>query len=564
MRIAVKASSLNHRDLMVLSSRYGAPKPPTRVPVADGAGEVVALGAGVTRVKLGDRVTAPHFSTWIDGDYEPAVFAGDVGNARDGWLQEQIVLPASALVKLPGEMSYEDAAALGAAAITAWAVLEPFGRMQAGDVVLTLGTGGVAILALQLAKMSGATVAITSSSDAKLAACRELGADITVNYRTNPAWHEAVLAATGGRGADIVVETVGLGTLSQSLYRTISGHLLSEARLTRRTGHTGAVTLIQRFGSALNLNVHLHMIFVDGAYRSDGVAPPVFHPVPPPDAAHLQAVVQRIAERVGRMLERRGLIERDAERAWLSGEPGEAGALDDLIGRSITYRIAVGPRAGQKVFTLQSIAAQPERAGRDGAAEAGGFSLHAGLEIQPGERARLERLCRYVSRPPVATERLAVMPSGQVRYQLKTPYRDGTTHIVLEPLDLMARLAALVPPSRMHLTRYHGVFAPHSRLRAAITPSGRGAGGKGAKQGAEAPAAPKRAALSWAQRLKRVFAIEIENCCRCQGRLRVIASLEEPEVIARILAHQERGCGAAEPERAPIAARAPPRQGRLL
>ncbi len=500
----------------------------------------------------------------LDGDYEPAVFAGDVGNARDGWLQEQIVLPASALVKLPGEMSYEDAAALGAAAITAWAVLEPFGRMQAGDVVLTLGTGGVAILALQLAKMSGATVAITSSSDAKLAACRELGADITVNYRTNPAWHEAVLAATGGRGADIVVETVGLGTLSQSLYRTISGHLLSEARLTRRTGHTGAVTLIQRFGSALNLNVHLHMIFVDGAYRSDGVAPPVFHPVPPPDAAHLQAVVQRIAERVGRMLERRGLIERDAERAWLSGEPGEAGALDDLIGRSITYRIAVGPRAGQKVFTLQSIAAQPERAGRDGAAEAGGFSLHAGLEIQPGERARLERLCRYVSRPPVATERLAVMPSGQVRYQLKTPYRDGTTHIVLEPLDLMARLAALVPPSRMHLTRYHGVFAPHSRLRAAITPSGRGAGGKGAKQGAEAPAAPKRAALSWAQRLKRVFAIEIENCCRCQGRLRVIASIEEPEVIARILAHQERGCGAAEPERAPIAARAPPRQGRLL
>ncbi|MFO1455070.1 MAG: transposase [Steroidobacteraceae bacterium] len=348
------------------------------------------------------------------------------------------------------------------------------------------------------------------------------------------------------------------------VYRTISGHLLSEARLTRRTGHTGAVTLIQRFGSALNLNVHLHMIFVDGAYRSDGVAPPVFHPVPPPDAAHLQAVVQRIAERVGRMLERRGLIERDAERAWLSGEPGEAGALDDLIGRSITYRIAVGPRAGQKVFTLQSIAAQPERAGRDGAAEAGGFSLHAGLEIQPGERARLERLCRYVSRPPVATERLAVMPSGQVRYQLKTPYRDGTTHIVLEPLDLMARLAALVPPSRMHLTRYHGVFAPHSRLRAAITPSGRGAGGKGAKQGAEAPAAPKRAALSWAQRLKRVFAIEIENCCRCQGRLRVIASIEEPEVIARILAHQERGCGAAEPERAPIAARAPPRQGRLL
>ena len=353
------------------------------------------------------------------------------------------------------------------------------------------------------------------------------------------------------------------------VYRTISGHLLGEARLSRRTGHTGAVTLIQRFGSGLNLNVHLHMIFIDGAYRSDGTAPPVFHPVPPPDTADLQALVQRIAERLGRMLEKRGLLERDAESAWLNGEPAEAGALDDLIGHSITYRIAVGPRAGQKVFTLQSIAAQPERperAGRHGAAEAGGFSLHAGLDIQPGERAKLERLCRYVSRPPVATERLALTPSGQVRYPLKTPYRDGTTHIVLEPLDLMARLAALVPPPRMHLTRYHGVFAPHSKLRAAITPAGRGAGGKGAKQdaNAEAPAVPKHVAMSWAQRLKRVFAIEIDTCARCQGRLRVIASIEEPEVIARILAHRERDCGAAEPELAPIVARAPPRQGRLL
>jgi hypothetical protein len=102
----------------------------------------------------------------------------------------------------------------------------------------------------------------------------------------------------------------------------------------------------------------------------------------------------------------------------------------------------------------------------------------------------------------VATQRLALTASGPVRYQLKTPYRDGTTHIVLEPLDLMARLAALVPPPRMHLTGYHGVFAPHSRLRAAITPAGRGAGGEGAKQGAEAPAVPKHVAMRWAQRLK--------------------------------------------------------------
>ena len=182
-----------------------------------------------------------------------------------------------------------------------------------------------------------------------------------------------------------------------ALHRTISGHLLREARLTRRDGHTGAVTLIQRFGSALA-------------------------------TADLQVLVQRIAARLGRMLERRGLIERDGESAWLSGDPGEAGALDDLIGHLLTYRIAVCPRAGLKVFTLQSIAAQPERAGHHGAAAAGGFSLHAGLQIQPDERATLKRLCCYVSRLPVATERLALMPSGQV------------------------------PPPRIHLTRCHGVF----------------------------------------------------------------------------------------------------------
>jgi hypothetical protein len=216
------------------------------------------------------------------------------------------------------------------------------------------------------------------------------------------------------------------------------------------------------------------------------------------------------------------------------------------------------------MFTLQTVPAQPEGEGRSGAAEASGFSLHAGLEIQPGERAKLERLCRYVSRPPVATERLALTPSGQVRYQLKTPYRDGTTHIVLEPLDLMARLAALTPPPRMHLTRYHGVFAPHSKLRAAITPAGRGKGGESTKEGAQPSATPRHVAMSWAQRLRRVFAIEIDTCARCQGRLRVIASIEEPEVIALILAHRDLECGAAAPALAPIAARAPPRQGRLV
>ena len=200
-----------------------------------------------------------------------------------------------------------------------------------------------------------------------------------------------------------------------------------------------------------------------------------------------------------------------------------------------------------------------------GAVQAGGFSLHAGIDIEPGQRQKLERLCRYVSRPPVAVDRMALTSSGQVRYTLKTPYRDGTTHIVLEPLDLMARLAALVPPPRMHLTRYHGVFAPHSKLRAAVTPAGRGKGSKPqAEEGTEPSSAPRHVAMSWAQRLRRVFGVEIKACARCGGKLKVIASIEEPEVIAKILAHLERTAPEQHQSELPLGARAPPAQSRLL
>jgi hypothetical protein len=162
----------------------------------------------------------------------------------------------------------------------------------------------------------------------------------------------------------------------------------------------------------------------------------------------------------------------------------------------------------------------------------------------------------------VAIERLELTAQGQVRYAMKTPRRDGTTQLVLEPLDFIARLAALVPPPRIHLTRFHGVFAAHAALRAAITPAGRGAG---ARTRATLPQSPtsKDVRMNWARRLKRVFGIEIEQCARCGGRLKVIASIEEAELIERILAHRrERG----EEEAAPMAslgARAPP-QASLL
>jgi NADPH:quinone reductase-like Zn-dependent oxidoreductase len=215
--LRVRAVCLNHRDLNIVSGTYGPRRPGSRVPVSDGVGEVIALGEGVVGVAVGDRAICGHFCSWLDGAFSPAVFGRDLGVTLDGWLAEKIVVPAAALVKVPDSVSDERAVALGAAGLTAWHALVEVGRIKAGDLVLTLGTGGVAMFALQFAKLHGARVAITSSSDEKLAQAKAMGADILVNYSTMPDWAAAVMTASGGAGADILVETGGLATLSQSI-----------------------------------------------------------------------------------------------------------------------------------------------------------------------------------------------------------------------------------------------------------------------------------------------------------------------------------------------------------
>ena len=169
-------------------------------------------------------------------------------------------------------------------------------------------------------------------------------------------------------------------------------------------------------------------------------------------------------------------------------------------------------------------------------AKANGFSSHAGVSCEAHQRDVRERLCRYIARPAVAEKRLTVSANGKVVYLLKTPYRDGTTHVVFEPLDFIARLAALVPRPRVNLTRYHGVLAPNHRWRAEVTPAGRGKGKRGTTQ-TEKSAIERHAAMTWARRLRRVFDIDVERCVRCGKAVRVIASIEEPALIERILAH---------------------------
>lgn len=233
--VRVRATSLNKRDLFILNGSYPLPARPGVVPLSDGAGEVVALGDRVTRFRLGDRVAGNYFARWRSGPIEPALF-DQLGCALDGMLSEQVVLDEQWAVAVPDHLSWEQAATLPCAAVTAWNSLVGPVPIVAGQTVLTLGTGGVSLFALQLARAAGARVIATTSSDAKAARLRALGADLVINYADNPAWGAQVREATGGRGADLVVETMGPDTIEQSM-RAVALHgqiMLLIARGARR------------------------------------------------------------------------------------------------------------------------------------------------------------------------------------------------------------------------------------------------------------------------------------------------------------------------------------------
>lgn len=221
--IRVRASALNRRDIALMNGFYGGQQPETRVPLSDGAGEVEAVGDGVVAVKLGDRVSAPNLIDWLAGDFQPGYLARDTGISRDGWLADHIVVPAAALVKVPDAIDFATAATLPVAGGTSWQILSSFAGIKAGDVVLTQGTGGVSMFVTRIATMFGATVAVTSSSDDKLAAAAAAGAGVLLNYRSTPNWPAALLAQTGGRGADIVIETGGPASLNQSIAAAAPG-----------------------------------------------------------------------------------------------------------------------------------------------------------------------------------------------------------------------------------------------------------------------------------------------------------------------------------------------------
>jgi len=243
IHVRLRASSLNSHDLSVANGKI--PVTDGRIPMSDGAGVVEAVGKGVTEFSVGDPVVSCFFPFWQDGPPNAAGFGKTPGDGMDGYAREQVVAPASWFTAAPKGWSHTEAATLTTAGLTAWRALVCDGGLKPGDTVLALGTGGVSIYALQLAKSMGARVAVTSSSDEKLERARSLGADYVINYRQHADWGERVAEWTGGTGVDHVIEVGGPATLAQSIKACrVGGHIAVIGVLTGITGELPVISII--------------------------------------------------------------------------------------------------------------------------------------------------------------------------------------------------------------------------------------------------------------------------------------------------------------------------------
>jgi hypothetical protein len=312
--------------------------------------------------------------------------------------------------------------------------------------------------------------------------------------------------------------------------------------------HTGSVTFCQRFGGAINLNPHSHVLQLDGVYTDDeGIATPVFVPAPELEDEDVKTIVETTAQRVIRLLARRGILDEDQ----LDPLAEESPLLAGVTAASVQGMIATGERAGMRVRRVLSDPAEGVRTGPLCYASRG-FSLHAATTVAGGDRAALERLCKYVARPPLAVGRLTQVSDDLLSFQLKTPWSDGTTAILLSPLELVEKISALVPPPRRHLVRYHGILAPHSKQREKVVPAT-----SEEEQSADTPTTTRRnSRLTWAMLLARTFGLKLERCSLCGAEMKVVAVITDPLSIRRYL--EGTGQSAAIPEIAP--ARAPPQE----
>ena len=293
-------------------------------------------------------------------------------------------------------------------------------------------------------------------------------------------------------------------------------------------------------------------------YRRSADGTPEFVEAPAPTDQALQAVLHKIITRTMKLLTRRGVLVEEEGATYIAdsdGDSDEARTLRPLQAAASTYRIAFGPRAGQKVLTLQGAMPRQTEFKQTLCADIDGFSLHAAVRCAAEDRQALEQRCRYITRPALANERVQTNAAVQVVLKLKTAWRDGTTHLVMSPLEFMQRLAALVPRPRLHLIRFHGVLAPNAKLRPLVVPQVVAKEPEALEQEAkpadcEASCAHHRPVrLSWAKLLKCVFDLDLEHCPYCGGELKIIAAILEQPVIEKILTHL--GLQARAPPRSP-------------
>lgn len=260
--VGMKAASLNYRDLLTVKG-FGGAFPLPLVPFSDGAGDVVAVGGGVTRVKAGDKVCPLFFQSWLSGPVTAESRMKALGGTAPGVLQEKMLIAADGVSKYPAHLSYEEAAALPCAGLTAWRALTVETHVGPGQTVLVQGTGGVSIFALQFAKALGANVIATSSSDEKLERVRALGADHTINYKTVPAWGAKARELTGGKGVDVVVEVGGENTLGQSMDAArVGGSIVI-------IGVLGGFSVPVMVPLVFSKNLHIHGISVGSREQFD-------------------------------------------------------------------------------------------------------------------------------------------------------------------------------------------------------------------------------------------------------------------------------------------------------
>ncbi|NOT30112.1 MAG: IS91 family transposase [Planctomycetes bacterium] len=345
------------------------------------------------------------------------------------------------------------------------------------------------------------------------------------------------------------------GAVRRILVRTLLGWLRERAESAGiRAGRSGAVVVAQRFGSALNLNLHFHALVLDGVYsNASPLERPVFRRSEPLTDQDVVELTTRLHRRILRYLSRCGRLPKD-EPAGEELQPDEP-LLAELYAASVQGRVAIGEESGASVERVgRRRDARPLFLPGELCCHIDGFSLHAKVEIAAHDRDGLERLCRYLARPPLATERLSIAKDGRVVYALRRHWKDGTSAVVFDPLDFIARLAALVPRPRTHLLTYHGVLAPAAEWRDWIVPGEASSARREPSQSLAAEALRPKPRSTWAELLKRVFEIDVLTCPWCGGKRKLIALLTDGKVVRRILEHL--GLPTTAPTLAP--ARSPP------